>query len=196
MAWKDARPHPENPDLILSSHYDDGHIGRYPEFRELKRSDTYTKTMVQDFKVRSLISRKFCKNLVSDSKNVLHLTSQNDEVEDDFEDRDQCTLPMKHRHCTKIYESPDCNADITELKVCVAMSLFSHTLINIIIVVLFCVYGDDKSWKEGLFGIQIVACVIFPALEFLLSPLVRFKVSEIIDSLKGEDIPSNEVIVT
>ena len=196
MAWKEARTHPENPDLILSSHYDDGHIGRYPEFRELKRSDTYTKTMVQDFKVRSLISRKFCKIVVSHSKNVLNLTSQNDEVEDDFEDRDQCTLPMKHRHCTKIYESPDCNADMTELKVCVAMALFSHTLINIIIVVLFCVYGDDKSWKEGLFGIQIVACVIFPALEFLLSPLVRFKVSEIIDSLKGEDIPSNEVIVT
>ena len=102
---------------------------------------------------------------------------------------------MKHRHCTNIYESPDCNADMTELKVCVIMSLISHTVINVTFVIIFHIYCQEIQWK-CLLGIQIMVCVFYPFIEFLLSPFVRFKITEIIDSLRGDDVPSNEVIVT
>ena len=69
---------------------------------------------------------------------------------------------------------------------------FSHTIVNVIIVILFAM---SKNWKD-LLALQIIVCIVHPILEFLLSPLVRFKVGDLIEMMKGENIPSNEVIVT
>ena len=69
---------------------------------------------------------------------------------------------------------------------------FSHTVVNVIIVILFAM---SKNWKD-LLALQIIVCIVHPILEFLLSPLVRFKVGDFIEMMKGENIPSNEVIVT
>ena len=43
-------------------------------------------------------------------------------LKDDYLIEDQCTLSMKHRHDSNLFENPDCNADMTELKICVIMS--------------------------------------------------------------------------
>ena len=43
-------------------------------------------------------------------------------LKDDYLIEDQCTLSMKHRHDSNLFENPDCNADMTEFKICVIMS--------------------------------------------------------------------------
>ena len=49
LAWKEAKPHSEDPDMIVSSSFIEVNLNnRIPE---PKRSESYSKTLVVDFKV-------------------------------------------------------------------------------------------------------------------------------------------------
>ena len=104
---------------------------------------------------------------------------------------------MQHRHDTKTYETSDCHADLTELRLSIILAMVSHILIAGLFLTIYFVYwnSEDQKWVS-IFTLQFVTCVCYPLVDFLVSPGVRFFIKDVTDSLKGEYVPSNVVLVT
>ena len=104
---------------------------------------------------------------------------------------------MKRRHDTEgLYESPECSADLSEFAISIGLNLVHHLVLNGALVALVVVYSylSENLW-EMVVLLQMIACCFHPLLECLISAKVRFFCRDQLDAFKGENIPSQTVVV-
>lgn len=155
--------------------------------------DKITLSRIEPFDAAAFNSKRHAPYSWQNSSLIKELHASTAESEAKSED-DGCSLAIKHRHETSIYDSPDCSADMHEFKISVILITFMTVSLNLLMTILCFQYGDHL-WQLSLV-LQLISGVFHPLIELMLSARVRFYFKDCINTLSGDHVAKDTVIVT